>query len=151
MLGKLQHIDVPELNYNWVIEFIPERISGNKWLSTVPVHTDSIHYMFGLKAGKTVEFELVYDESVMDELFQFAKITDFDPPIKSKEPIVSDDFQIGYEGAYENIDDSDFDDINANYLPGFINQFETELCSSQWDVLEYLKWLHLNGFEIVKK
>jgi hypothetical protein len=144
MLGKLQHIDAPELNYNWVIEFIPERISGNKWIQKIPVHPDSTHYMFGLKAGKTVEFELVYDESVMDELFQFAKITNFDPPIKSKEPIVSDDFQIGHDGAFE------FEEEIFSYLPSFINQFETELDPHQWDVLEYLKWLNLNGFKIVK-
>lgn len=42
-----------------------------------------------------------------------------------------------------------------NYLPGFINQFEEggehqELRNEDWSVSQFLKWLELNKFSIVK-
>ena len=40
-----------------------------------------------------------------------------------------------------------------NYLPGFINQFdpkEGELIAENWTVIQFLKWLELNNFHIVK-
>ena len=42
-----------------------------------------------------------------------------------------------------------------NYLPGFIKQFEEEgehqeLSNDDWTVSQFLKWLELNKFSIVK-
>ena len=40
-----------------------------------------------------------------------------------------------------------------NYLPGFIKQFdpeEGELIAENWTVIQFLKWLELNNFNIVK-
>jgi hypothetical protein len=43
-----------------------------------------------------------------------------------------------------------------NYLQGFINQFEEEgehqeLSNEDWTVSQFLKWLKLNNFKIIKK
>lgn len=40
-----------------------------------------------------------------------------------------------------------------NYLPGFIKQFdpeEGELIVEEWTAVQFLKWLELNKFKIVK-
>lgn len=40
-----------------------------------------------------------------------------------------------------------------NYLPGFIKQFdpeEGELIVEDWTAVQFLKWLELNKFKIVK-
>lgn len=40
-----------------------------------------------------------------------------------------------------------------NYLPGFIKQFdpeEGELVMEDWTAIQFLKWLELNNFHIVK-
>lgn len=40
-----------------------------------------------------------------------------------------------------------------NYLPGFIKQFdpeEGELNIEEWTAAQFLKWLELNKFKIVK-
>lgn len=42
---------------------------------------------------------------------------------------------------------------NYNYLPGFINQFdpkEGELDEKEWTALDFLTWLKLNKFKIIK-
>jgi hypothetical protein len=40
-----------------------------------------------------------------------------------------------------------------NYLPGFIKQFnpeEGELIAENWTAVEFLRWLELNKFHIIK-
>jgi hypothetical protein len=42
-----------------------------------------------------------------------------------------------------------------NYLQGFINQFEEEgehqeLSNDDWTVSQFLKWMKLNSFKIIK-
>ena len=40
-----------------------------------------------------------------------------------------------------------------NYLPGFIKQFDPEkgeLIAENWTAIQFLKWLELNNFHIVK-
>jgi hypothetical protein len=45
-------------------------------------------------------------------------------------------------------------DVLDDYLPGFINQFGDgplgELNPEQWDALEFLRWLKLNNYKIIK-
>jgi hypothetical protein len=45
--------------------------------------------------------------------------------------------------------------IHTDYLQGFINQFGDgelgELNPQEWDVLQFLKWLKLNNFKIIKR
>ena len=47
------------------------------------------------------------------------------------------------------------EEIEYDYLPGFIYQFGDgtlgELNPEDWDALEFLKWLELNNYKIVKK
>lgn len=46
-------------------------------------------------------------------------------------------------------------EIDQDYLPGFIDQFGDgtlgELNPEDWDALEFLKWLELNNYKIIKK
>jgi hypothetical protein len=41
-----------------------------------------------------------------------------------------------------------------NYLPGFINQFGDgplgELDPEEWGALEFLRWLEINNYKIIK-
>jgi hypothetical protein len=40
-----------------------------------------------------------------------------------------------------------------NFLPGFINQFdpkEGEINGEEWTAVQFIKWLELNKFKIVK-
>lgn len=47
------------------------------------------------------------------------------------------------------------EEMEYDYLPGFIDQFGDgtlgELNPEDWDALEFLKWLELNNYKIVKK
>jgi hypothetical protein len=46
-------------------------------------------------------------------------------------------------------------EIEHNYLPGFINQFGDgplgELDPEEWGALEFLRWLEINNYKIIKK
>ena len=46
------------------------------------------------------------------------------------------------------------EEIEYDYLPGFINQFGDgplgELNPDDWDALEFLRWLKLNNYKIIK-
>jgi hypothetical protein len=49
---------------------------------------------------------------------------------------------------FEKLTPKDYD-----YLPGFISQFgpeEGELSNDEWTPLDFLRWLKLNEFKIVK-
>ena len=47
------------------------------------------------------------------------------------------------------------EEIDQDYLPSFIDQFGDgtlgELNPEDWDALEFLEWLELNNYKIVKK
>ena len=47
------------------------------------------------------------------------------------------------------------EEIEHNYLQGFINQFGDdplgELDPEEWGALEFLRWLELNNYKIIKK
>ena len=50
-------------------------------------------------------------------------------------------------------DMQDAQEENHNYLPGFIQQFdpeEGELNNKDWSAVDFLKWLELNKFKIIK-
>lgn len=46
------------------------------------------------------------------------------------------------------------EEIVNDYLPGFIDQFGDgplgELNPDDWDALQFLRWLQLNNFKIIK-
>ena len=46
------------------------------------------------------------------------------------------------------------EEIEYDYLTGFIDQFGDgplgELNSDDWDVLQFLRWLKLNNYKIIK-
>ena len=48
----------------------------------------------------------------------------------------------------------DNNEIEYNYLPGFINQFGDgplgELDPEEWGALEFLRWLEINNYKVVK-
>ena len=46
------------------------------------------------------------------------------------------------------------EEIEHNYLPGFIEQFGDgplgELNPDDWDALQFLRWLEINNYKVVK-
>lgn len=42
-------------------------------------------------------------------------------------------------------------EISFDYLHGFINQFGEEISDDDWSVSQFLRWLQLNNFKIVKE
>jgi hypothetical protein len=50
--------------------------------------------------------------------------------------------------------DNNENEIEYNYLPGFIDQFGDgplgELDPEEWDALQFLRWLELNNYKIIK-
>lgn len=46
------------------------------------------------------------------------------------------------------------EEIEYDYLPGFIDQFGDgplgELNTDDWDALQFLRWLELNNYKIIK-
>ena len=46
------------------------------------------------------------------------------------------------------------EEIDQDYLPGFIEQFGDgllgELNPDDWDALQFLRWLKLNNYKIIK-
>ena len=63
----------------------------------------------------------------------------------------TDNWIAGAKWGTENI----YSGKGINYLQGFIDQFGDgvlgELDATEWDALEFLEWLKLNNYEIVKK
>ena len=53
------------------------------------------------------------------------------------------------------LDNENIPEEEHSYLQGFINQFGTgvlgELDPNEWDALQFLEWLKLNNYEIIKK
>jgi hypothetical protein len=50
--------------------------------------------------------------------------------------------------------DNNENEIEYNYLPGFIDQFGDgplgELDPEEWGTLEFIRWLELNNYKVVK-
>lgn len=67
---------------------------------------------------------------------------------KSNQQIIDEDFSGGLDMG-QIIPKED----NHNYLPGFIQQFnpeDGELNNKDWSAVDFLKWLELNKFKIIK-
>ena len=104
MKGKLQ-----KLSKGWTIWYNEDPVGGNiSFVDSLPLYPLGVANMIDDSYnGEEVEFEIQdFWETGLEEVIKIAVLTSNNEMV---EPHISDNFQIGPDGAYEHEDDSDWD------------------------------------------